>query len=109
MRHINDMKTYRHRHTQATPKYDIGATVYCSDRRFPGPWIVEAQVPWNECGKGEWRYYCGRPEGFPRHIRRGGIVLEMRQQMVAFEWELFAKMKSFSFRRSPANGRIILP
>jgi hypothetical protein len=80
------------RHSQATPKYDVGALVYCRDKQFPGPWVVQLQIPWTEFGVGEWRYRCDRPEGFKAKLWQsasGRVQSEVSWRMIAGEDELY--------------------
>ena len=80
------------RHTQKNPKFNIGTLVYCADQNFPGPWVVDFQMPWCEFGKGEWRYQCARPEGWKnRAIRIGRRIIRAPLRMTASEDELYLK------------------
>lgn len=86
------------RHTKGTPDFDIGQEVYCNDPNFPGPWIIESQMPWIEFQKGEWRYMCGRPDGWKGklHVRfqngRATVKSSIPLQMWAFERELYRRV-----------------
>ena len=74
--------------------FDEGELVFCHDPRFPGPWIVKRVLAWGDAlGKGDWRFYCVRPDGCRDTVRFGNYVIETPRAMFAWESELWRPSK----------------